>query len=95
MTMVDERTRSVVQTSDFLRELAGDPALPEAIRMQAKRLLRHYPAAVDIWRACAVEERLRGLLEEESLPPEVRCLLLHEPLFCDARPAGGQVPSGG
>lgn len=94
MTMVDERTRSVVQAGAFLRELAGDPALPEAIRLQARCLLRHYPAAADIWRAGAVEERLRGLLEEASLPPEVRCLLLHEPLFCDARTADGQEPSG-
>lgn len=94
MSMVDERTRSVVQTAEFLRELAGDPALPEAIRTQAQRLLRHYPAPADIWRAGAIEERLRGLLEEEPLPPEVRLLLLHEPLFCDARP-DGQGPSGG
>lgn len=31
MTMVHERTRSVVQTRDFLRDLSRDSSLPESI----------------------------------------------------------------
>jgi len=35
MTMAHERTRSVVQTRDFLQELARDTSLPENVRYQA------------------------------------------------------------
>lgn len=38
MTMAHERTRSVVQTRDFLQELARDTSLPECVRNQAKNL---------------------------------------------------------
>lgn len=41
MTMPCERTRSIVQTGEFLRELSRDQTLPESVRQQAKRLLRH------------------------------------------------------
>ncbi|WP_369538106.1 BPSL0761 family protein [Leptothrix discophora] len=46
MTTPDERTRAVMQTRDFLQELAGqsaDPCIPEFVRREAHRLLRHYP----------------------------------------------------
>lgn len=43
MTMPCERTRSIVQTGEFLRELSSDQTLPESVRQQAKCLLRHYP----------------------------------------------------
>jgi len=43
MTMVHERTRSATQTETFLRDLVHDASLPEAIRLRAKGLLRHYP----------------------------------------------------
>ena len=46
MTMPDERTRSLVQTREFLQELVDSertPGVPEAVRRQAHRLLRHYP----------------------------------------------------
>ena len=39
MTMAHERTRSVVQTRDFLQELARDTSLPENVRYQANNLL--------------------------------------------------------
>ncbi len=88
MTMVHERTRSVVQTRDFLRDSSRDSSLPESIRLQAERLLRHYPEAADIWLAGKLEERRReelSLLADkyEPLHPALGCWLAAEPLFCD------------
>lgn len=88
MTMVHERTRSVVQTRDFLRDLSRDSSLPESIRLQAERLLRHYPKAADIWLAGRLEERRReelSLLADKHGPlhPALGCWLAAEPLFCD------------
>lgn len=90
MTMIHERTRSVVQTEKFLRDIIKDKTLPEALRLQAEGLLRHYPTADDIWLAGKLEARRRTLLlllEEQlgSLPPELSLWLVQEPLFCDAR----------
>lgn len=45
MTLPYERTRSLVQTADFLRQLSRNQEIPESIRNEAKRLLRHYPDA--------------------------------------------------
>ncbi|WP_338104089.1 MULTISPECIES: BPSL0761 family protein [Pseudomonas] len=41
--MPSERTRSVIQTEAFLRELTKSPFIPEEYRNEATRLLRHYP----------------------------------------------------
>lgn len=57
MTMPHERTRSVLQTRDFLVELSRDKSLPEKIQHDAKFLLRHYPLKTDLEQA--------GLLEEQ------------------------------
>lgn len=43
MTMPSERTRSIIQTREFLVDLSRDKTLPEAVRTEARRLLRHYP----------------------------------------------------
>jgi hypothetical protein len=48
MTMPDERSRTVFQTGAFLKELRANQDLPEAIRNEAHRLLRHYPSVSDI-----------------------------------------------
>ncbi|WP_342637289.1 BPSL0761 family protein, partial [Pseudomonas aeruginosa] len=45
MTLPHERTRSVIKTEAFLRELARNTELPQDIRSYAKSLLRHYPSA--------------------------------------------------
>lgn len=58
MTMPCERTRSVIQAREFLRELSQDVSLPESIRWEAKRLLRHYPSRREMLLAGQVEERL-------------------------------------
>lgn len=46
MTTPDERTRAILHTKDLLVELLSAeqaPNVPEAIRDEARRLLRHYP----------------------------------------------------
>ncbi len=48
MTTPDERIRAVMQTKAFLLELQNttkSPGVPESIRREAHRLLRHYPDA--------------------------------------------------
>lgn len=87
VTMVHERTLSVVQTRDFLRDLSMDSSLPEPIRLQAERLLRHYPEAADIWLAGKLEERRREELSHLAdkhgpLHSALGCWLAAEPLFC-------------
>lgn len=47
MTLPDERYRAVVYTHDFLRKLLdpkATPRVPKAVRQEARRLLKHYPA---------------------------------------------------
>jgi hypothetical protein len=58
MTMQKERTRSVIQTREFLIELSQDTALPETLRRQAKQLLRHYPSRREVLDAGQLEEHL-------------------------------------
>lgn len=48
MTMPSERTRAIIQTREFLVELSRDNSLPEAVRTEAHRLLRHYPSADEV-----------------------------------------------
>ena len=45
MTLPYERTRSLVQTADFLRQLSRNQEIPDSLRNEAKRPLRHYPDA--------------------------------------------------
>ena len=51
MTMPAERTRAVLQTREFLLQLVDTsltPALPDSVRREAFRLLRHYPHEGDM-----------------------------------------------
>lgn len=46
MTTPHERTRAVLQTTRFLQQLvdaAKTPGVPDDVRREAHRLLRHYP----------------------------------------------------
>ena len=67
MTMPHERMRSVNQTRDFLAELKRNQDLPEAVRAEAHRLLRHYPSAKDMEQVGKGEERLAAIGLWESL----------------------------
>lgn len=60
MTMPDERTRNVLQAGAFLKELRADQSLPEHIRNEANRLLRHYPTISDIRLLAQMEARFLG-----------------------------------
>lgn len=48
MTMPTERSRAVVQTREFLVELAQNSSLPDQVRRDAKFLLRHFPTRDDV-----------------------------------------------
>jgi len=52
MTLPNERTRSVLNTHQFLVRLAtpyggGLKRIPKDVRVEARRLLRHYPSWLD------------------------------------------------
>lgn len=55
-----ERTRNLVQAGAFLRELSASKSVPQGIRAEAYRLLRHFPSVSDIE---AIAENERRLLE--------------------------------
>jgi hypothetical protein len=61
MTMPYERTRTVVQTLDFLLELSRDLSLPERVRRDASFLLRHFPSKSDVLLAGQIEEQAETL----------------------------------
>ena len=42
MTMPNERTLNLLQAGGILKELRADESLPDRIREEADRLLRHY-----------------------------------------------------
>jgi len=50
MTQPSERSAAMLQTRQFLQHLsiAGVPRVPQAVREEAKALLRHYPCVADI-----------------------------------------------
>jgi hypothetical protein len=51
MTLPHERSRAVEQTYTFLLELRDDETLPDHIRNEATRLLRHFPTGFDVYLA--------------------------------------------
>ena len=51
MTIPYERTRAILETKQFLRELVNPrdtPRLPKPLREMARQLLRHYPGLAEI-----------------------------------------------
>lgn len=90
MTMVGERTSSLIETGKFLRELARNESLPEAVRLQARSLSRHYPDAAAIRLEGRAELARRGALSQlaedhqtPSLPLVLGVWLASEPFLCD------------
>ncbi|AUZ62232.1 hypothetical protein PRJ_5674 (plasmid) [Pseudomonas sp. XWY-1] len=55
--MPSERTRSIIQAREFLVDLSRDKTLPETVRIEARRLLRHYPTADEVLLAGKIEEQ--------------------------------------
>lgn len=60
MTTPSERTRNILQAGAFLKELREDLALPERIRNEANRLLRHYPTVADVQTLAMIETNFMG-----------------------------------
>lgn len=57
MTTPEERTRSILQAGAFLKELHADTTLPDAVRQEAHRLLRHFPTVRDVTMMATVEAK--------------------------------------
>ena len=74
MTLPNERTRSVLNTHDFLLRLAtpyggGLKRIPKEVRAEARRLLRHYPHWFDLGRAdCWDTAEAMRLANREEAP---------------------------
>jgi len=67
MTMPDEAHRAVVQTRRFLLDLLDPqktPRVPTAVRLQARRLVKHYPYE------CEVAVSSRGIVKVEVAKPK-------------------------
>ncbi|MGX2085603.1 BPSL0761 family protein [Xanthomonas axonopodis] len=69
MTLPDERTRNLLQAGAFLKELAGNQAVPKSVREEAYRLLRHYPTLSDVEAIAQHEEQLRELTRSAFVRP--------------------------
>lgn len=70
MTLPYERTRSVVNTRQFLAMLStpyggGYKRIPTEVRKMARMLLRHYPAIYDLNRAAKSASDVFGELRNE------------------------------
>jgi len=64
MTTPDERTRAVMQARQFLQELAwsaAEASIPEPVRREAVRLLRHFPGGSEM---CLAHMALPGWFGE-------------------------------
>ncbi|WP_083207154.1 BPSL0761 family protein [Pseudomonas sp. 24 R 17] len=88
MTTAYERTRSVIETGGFLATISRDKTLPDYVREQARRLLRHYPSAEAIRLAGRCEairqdevSKLSG--SPKALHPALSTWPLLDPFFCD------------
>lgn len=79
MTMPNERTQSVIQTAEFLKELSRANDLPASIRSEAARLLRHFPSADEIHDMGRFEEYLENLAPSE--PSRELVIHLHNRMF--------------
>ncbi|KAA0945283.1 hypothetical protein FQ186_28765 [Pseudomonas sp. ANT_H14] len=82
MTLPYERTRAIVKTEDFLRELSRDGGLPQDIRSYAKSLLRHYPSAAEVFSLGRLEECLASDTHDDEY--RRRVIAFHQPLLCSS-----------
>ncbi|EPQ8820816.1 BPSL0761 family protein [Pseudomonas aeruginosa] len=82
MTLPYERTRAIVKTEEFLRELSRDANLPQDIRSYAKSLLRHYPSAAEVLSLGRLEECLVSDAHDDEY--QRRVIAFHQPLLCSS-----------
>lgn len=86
MTTAHERTRGVVDAGEFLESLSKDSSLPGPMRLEAKRLLRHFPSKQDILRAGRLENIRQRAIDEllgncVELPPVLSTWPICETFF--------------
>lgn len=48
MTLPTERSRSVIEAKRLLQELSARADIPEDVRREAERLMRHYPGSIHV-----------------------------------------------
>lgn len=75
MTMPNERTRAMISAGEFLQDLLNYkiyPDLPERIKSQAARVLRHYPLLSEIESLAKREERANDFQPPLLCSEEVR-----------------------
>jgi len=60
MTTPSERTRNILQAGAFLKEVRADASLPQRVRNEANRLLRHYPTTKDVEMLAMIEANSIG-----------------------------------
>jgi len=75
MTMPSERTRSVLQTKEFLQRVLSAEMTPEVfmrLKSEARALLRHYPSTIDMHLAhLACPQWFGATLERKGpMPPD-------------------------
>lgn len=61
MTMPHERTRAVIATGEFLRQIEQDETLNVSLREMASQLLRHFPTKSEVL--------IQGQIDSKSLSP--------------------------
>jgi len=69
MTIPCERTRAIIETRCFLEELISQrltPDVPDAVRQQARALLRHYPFGTEIHLAHSALPEWFGPVQERK-----------------------------
>ena len=72
MTIPAERTRAIIETRRFLEELLSQrltPDVPDAVRKQARALLRHYPFGSEIHLAHHALPEWFGPVQERKYGP--------------------------
>ena len=77
MTLPDERYRAIRQTRQFLIDLCDrtvTPKIPRAIRLEAYRMLRHYPSDYDLDR---LAEKAPDVIIEK-MEPLTRLVMSYE-----------------
>lgn len=60
MTLPSERTRNLLQPGCFLMELRANESLPDRVRKEADRLLRHYPTVTEFRLLAKIEASFMG-----------------------------------
>lgn len=89
VTTVSERTLSVIETNGFLVRISQDKSLPDNVREQARKLLRHYPTpeAVRLAGRCEAvrqDEVSKLACNLKALHPALATWPLLDPFFCDS-----------